>query len=63
MEKGKKSTKKLECDFCKARTDGKLILKDMILKKKDDSDIVVCSTCLELYVHENFEELTKRVKK
>jgi hypothetical protein len=51
-----------KCDFCKARTDEKLVLRDKLICKKDGSDLVVCSTCLDLYINCEFNKLIKRVK-
>jgi hypothetical protein len=50
-----------ECDFCRDRTDGKLILRNDYLLKKDHSEFTVCSICLDLYVNYDFDKLEKRI--
>ena len=51
-----------KCDFCKKETDGKLILKDLNIQKKDNSDLILCSKCLNLYANYEFDELEGRIK-
>ena len=53
---------KMECNFCQIQTDGKLVLRYLEIEKKDGSDIVLCSECLNLYSNHEYEELEKRMK-
>ena len=50
-----------KCDFCQIETDGKLILRDLIIEKKDGSDLILCSECLNLYANHEYYKLEKRM--
>ena len=52
----------VKCDFCKVETDGKIILRDAILEKKDGSDIILCGDCLNLYGNHEYDKLEKKLK-
>ena len=47
----------MKCDFCGKECDGKIILKDMNLKKKDNSDIILCSDCLNYYANGEYDKI------
>jgi len=47
----------MKCDFCKKECDGKLILRDVVLAKKDGSDIVLCSDCLNKYANQDYDKI------
>ena len=47
----------MKCDFCKKECDGKLILRDVVLRKEDGSDIILCSECLNNYVNEDYDKI------
>ena len=51
------------CDFCGKETDGKLILRDAILEKKDGSDIVLCSDCLNHYASREYDKIKLKGRK
>jgi len=56
--------KEKECDFCGKETDGKIILKDTQISKKDGSDIILCGDCLNHYANKEYYKIKlKRVKK
>lgn len=50
-----------KCDFCGEKCDGKLVLRDMNIQKKDGSDIELCSICLNLYANHKYDKLTARI--
>ena len=52
----------MECDFCLEECDGKLVLRDINISKKDGNDIVLCPTCMNLYANADFDELERRLK-
>ena len=55
---------KKECDFCGNECDGKIILRDTQLLKKDGSDIILCPDCLNNYANGNYDKIKlKEVKK
>ena len=43
------ATPRIPCDFCGKDTDGKLVLRDARIGKKDGSDVVLCPDCLNHY--------------
>lgn len=45
------------CDFCGKECDGKLILRDSRLSKKDGSDVCLCSKCLNNYVNGDYHKI------
>ena len=45
------------CDFCGKKTDGKIILRDVEITKKDGSDIILCSECLNNYVNMEYDKI------
>jgi hypothetical protein len=47
----------MRCDFCDNECDGKLVLRDFYLKKKDGSDVVLCSECLNDYANADYGSL------
>ena len=52
----------MKCDFCQEECDGRIILRDSNLFKEDGSDIILCSTCLNLYANHEYDKLTDRIK-
>jgi len=51
-----------KCSFCQEDCDGKLILINTDIGMKDGSDVVVCDTCLRLYVNSDYDSLSKRLR-
>lgn len=51
-----------KCNFCQEKTDGKLVLRDLIIEKSDGSDIILCNECLNLYVVHEYKKLEKRME-
>jgi len=47
----------VECDFCGKDCDGKLILRDTMISKKDGSDVVLCSDCLNHYASGEYDKI------
>ena len=50
----------MNCDFCGSDCDGKLILKDQNIEKKDGSDIILCSECLNHYANNEYDKIKLR---
>jgi len=48
---------KVQCDFCGNECDGKLILRDAILEKKDGSPIRLCDDCMNYYASGEYEKI------
>lgn len=48
---------KVECDFCGEECDGKIIIKDSIMLKRDGSEIISCNTCLNHLANKEFHEI------
>jgi hypothetical protein len=46
-----------ECDFCEKNGEWITILRDKILKKQDDSDIVLCDECASYWYNEEYEKI------
>jgi hypothetical protein len=46
-----------ECDFCGKKTDGSIVLRDVNLEKKDGSDIILCSDCLNHYANREYDKI------
>ncbi len=51
-----------KCDFCGEECDGKLILRDIAIEKKDGSDIILCSDCLNNYASGNYDKIKLKCK-
>ena len=54
--------KKYNCDFCGKACDGKLILIDSMIQKKDGSDIVLCEECFNNYVNGEYDKIKLKGK-
>ena len=54
--------KKIKCDFCKEKGEWKCVLRAEHIKKTDDTNLILCNNCMELYINEDWEKLTKRLK-
>lgn len=52
----------MKCDFCGGECDGKLVLEDAEIRKKDGSDLIVCPTCLDNYASENYDKIKLKEK-
>jgi len=52
----------MKCTFCQEDCDGKLILRDTQIQRADGKDMIVCSTCLNLYAYHEYDKLTKRLE-
>ena len=46
-----------ECDFCGKKCDGKLVLIDSQIVKKDGSNIVLCGDCMNYYANQEYEKI------
>jgi len=57
-----KKENKVSCDFCGKECDGKIVLRDQVIQKKDGSDLILCGTCFNLYANHEYDKLTKRLK-
>jgi len=62
MNKIKKESGIIECDFCRNKGNWKNVIRNPNLGKKDGSDITVCNDCLNLYANHEYDKLTKRLK-
>ena len=51
-----------KCDFCMEDTDDMLILRTTEFQKKDNSDIILCNKCTNLYANHEYDKLEKRMK-
>ncbi len=49
------------CDFCGEKGDWKTVLKDSLIMKKDNGDLIVCNQCMNLYANQEWKKLTKRL--
>lgn len=45
------------CDFCGSECDGKLVLRDANIEKKDGSDIILCSECLNHCANHEYDKI------
>jgi|GEM_PF-3791857 len=63
LEEGKKEDfETISCDFCGKETDGKLVLKDLNIQKKDGSDIHLCSDCSNNYSSGDYDKIKIKEK-
>ena len=47
----------MKCDFCKKECDGKNILRDQNISRKDGSGLVLCNVCLNNYMNEDYDKI------
>ena len=47
----------MKCNFCGNKCDGKIILKDTSIKKKDGSNIILCGDCLNHYANGEYDKI------
>ena len=47
----------MKCNFCGLEGRWKSILKDHRIEKKDESEIVLCYVCMDLWLQERFTEI------
>lgn len=48
---------KMKCDFCQRKCDGIITLKDRNISKKDGSDVILCSECLNYYTNGEYDKI------
>jgi len=51
-----------ECDFCGIEGNWKNVLRNPMIKKKDSSDVVVCNSCLNHYINEEYDKIKLKGK-
>lgn len=47
----------MKCDFCKKECDGKNILRDSNISRKDGSGVVLCNDCINNYMNEDYDKI------
>jgi len=50
----------INCNFCGKDCDATLVLRDTEIFKKDGSDIILCSDCLNNYSNGDYDKITLR---
>lgn len=57
----------MNCDFCGKECDGKIVLRDKCIEKKDGdfSNVVLCAECLNHYANHDYDKikLKKEIEK
>lgn len=53
----KKYKSEIKCDFCGDACDGKIVLRDALIVKKDRSDIIICNDCLTHYSNGDYDKI------
>lgn len=51
-----------KCDFCGNDCTKQLILRDIILEKKDGSPIILCGDCMNYYVNMEYDKIKLKKK-
>ena len=55
--------KKYECDFCGKKSNMAIILRDVMITKKDGSNILLCSECLNNYANGDYDKIKFKRRK
>ena len=47
----------MKCDFCEEECDGKNILRDPNISRKDGSGVVLCNDCINNYMNRDYDKI------